>query len=110
VPVGAYARLHLLGASDNGNTNTTMTATYADGSTATVPLQLTDWKTNPAYGETEAVRAPQFHSRTGAKDVRVAIFRQAVALDPAKELATLTLPTMSAPRAHLFAITLEKPT
>jgi hypothetical protein len=24
--------------------------------------------------------------------------------------ATLTLPTMSAPRAHLFAITLEKPT
>jgi len=110
VPAGAYARLHLLGASENGNTNTTMTVTYADGSTAAVPLRLTDWKASPAYDETEAVRAPQFHTRTGAKDVPVAIFHQAVALDPAKALASLTLPAMTAPRAHLFAITLEKPT
>jgi alpha-L-fucosidase 2 len=110
VPAGAYARLHLLGASDNGNTSTTMTATYADGSTAAVPLRLTDWKTGPAYGETEAVRAPQFHSRTGAKDVKVAIFHQVEDLDPGKELTAITLPTLAAPRPHLFAITLEKPT
>lgn len=110
VPAGAYARLHLLGASNSGNTNTTMTATYADGSTSAVPLQLTDWKTSPAFGETEAIRAPQFHSRTGAKDVPVAIFHQVVDLDPARQLTGLTLPAMSTPRAHVFAITVEKPT
>ncbi|HEX6354884.1 glycosyl hydrolase family 95 catalytic domain-containing protein [Actinophytocola sp.] len=110
VPAGDYARLHLLGASNGGNANTTMTARYADGSTATVPLQLTDWKAGPAFGETEAVRTPQFHSRTGAKDVKVAIFHQVVDVDPARQLVALTLPTMTTPRAHVFALTLEKPT
>jgi hypothetical protein len=110
VPAGAYARLHLLGASNGGNTNTTMTATYADGSTANLPLKLTEWKTPPAFGETEAVRAPQFHSRTGAKDVKVTIFHQVVEVDPARQLVALTLPAMSTPRAHVFALTLEKPT
>jgi len=110
VPAGGYGRLHLLGASDSGNANTTMTARYADGSTASLPLQLTDWKAGPAYGETEAVRAPQFHSRTGAKDVKVAIFHQVVDVDPARQLVALTLPATATPRAHLFALTLEKPT
>lgn len=110
VPAGTYARLHLLGASNGGNANTTMTATYADGSTSALPLQLTEWKTPPAYGETEAVRAPQFHARTGPKDVKVTIFHQVVEVDPARQLVALTLPAMSTPRAHLFALTLEKPT
>jgi alpha-L-fucosidase 2 len=109
VPADGYARLHLLGASDNGNTDTTMTATYADGTTATLPLRLTDWKAGPAFDETEAIRAPQYHSRTGAKDVKVAIFHQTVELDQARELVSITLPTMTAPRPHLFALTLEKP-
>jgi alpha-L-fucosidase 2 len=104
LPAGNYARLHLLGASAGGNTDTTMTATYADGSTAAVPLRLTDWKAGPAYGETEAIRAPQYHSRTGAKDVKVAIFHQVADVDPARQLVALTLPTA---RAHLFAITIE---
>jgi alpha-L-fucosidase 2 len=113
LPAGRYARLHLLGASDGsndtGNTDTTMTATYADGSTAPLPLQLTDWKAGPAYNETEAIRAPQYHSRTGAKDVKVAIFHQVVELDPTKELTSITLPVQTGPRPHLFAITAEKP-
>lgn len=87
-----------------------MIATYADGSTATLPLRLTDWKSSPAFGETEAVRTTQFHSRAGAKDVRVAIFHQAVDVDPAKELRSITLPTLTRPRPHLFALSLEKPT
>ena len=105
VPAGGYARLHLLGASAGGNADAPMTATYADGSTAPVPLQLTDWKAGPAYGETEAVRAPQYHSRAGAKDVKVAIFHQVVDVDPARQLVALALPTA---RAHLFAITLAE--
>jgi hypothetical protein len=87
-----------------------MTATYADGSTALLPLRLTDWKAGPAYNETEAIRTPQYHSRTGAKDVKVAIFHQVVELDPAKELTSITLPALTAPRPHLFAISAEKPT
>ncbi|MFI0449860.1 glycosyl hydrolase family 95 catalytic domain-containing protein [Actinomadura sp. 6N118] len=109
VPAGRYARLHVLGASDNGNTDTTVTAVYADGSSAAVPLRLTDWKSNPAYGESAAVRAPQFHTRTGAKDIAVTIFHQKADLDPARELTALRLPNLTRPRPHLFSLTLEKP-
>ena len=109
VQPGRYVRLHLLGASDNGNSDASMTVTYADGSTAALPLRLTDWKAGPAYHETEAIRAPQYHSRGGAKDVKVAIFHQVVVVDPAKELSSITLPTLTGPRPHLFAISAERP-
>ncbi len=107
LPAGRYVRLHLLGSSDNGNTDSTMTATYADDSAA-VPLRLTDWKSGPAFAETEAIRTTQFHSRTGAKDVAVAIFHQVITLDADRELRSITLPTLPRPRPHIFAISLEK--
>jgi alpha-L-fucosidase 2 len=109
VPPGRYSWLHLLGASDNGNADSTVTATYADGSTAALPLQLTDWKSGPVFGETEAIRTRQFHTRTGPRDVAVAIFHQKVVLDETRELRSLTLPALTGPRPHLFALSLEKP-
>jgi len=109
VPAGRYARLHLLGAGDNGDTDATLTAVYSDGSTAAVPFRLTDWKSNPSHGETVAIRTSQLHTRTGAKDVPVTIFHQKADLDPAKELKELRLPALAKPRPHLFALSLEKP-
>ncbi|MEV4314430.1 Tat pathway signal sequence domain protein [Actinocrispum sp. NPDC049592] len=108
VPSGRYSTLHLLAASDNGNTDGSLTVTYADG-TAQVPLQITDWRTSPAFGETEAVRTSQMHTRTGPVNVRLSVFHQKITLDPSRELTSLTLPVAPGPRPHIFAVTLEKP-
>jgi alpha-L-fucosidase 2 len=108
LPPGNYATLHLLAASDNGNTNRSVKITYADGE-AQIPLQITDWRTSPAFGETEALRTSQMHARTGPQPVRLSIFHQKLPLDPARQLVSITLPGAATPRPHLFAITLEKP-
>ncbi|RSM78985.1 Tat pathway signal sequence domain protein [Kibdelosporangium aridum] len=108
LPPGKYPTMHLLAASDNGNTNTKLTVTYADG-TAQVPLQITDWRASPAFGETEALRTRQMHTRTGPAETRLSIFHQKVPLDPARELLSITLPAAAKPRPHIFAITLQKP-
>jgi alpha-L-fucosidase 2 len=108
VPSGRYATLHVLAAADNGNANSTLTVTYADG-TAQVPLRITDWRAAPAFGETQAIRTSQMHTRSGPSDVRLSIFHQKIALDPDRELTTLTLPAAATPRPHVFAVTLEKP-
>ncbi|MFD5390002.1 Tat pathway signal sequence domain protein [Streptomyces sp. NPDC127074] len=109
VPAGGYTKLHVLGAGDTGNVSVPAEATYADGSTAPLTIQLTGWMSGPAYGETEAVRTSQIHTRTGPLGTKAAIFHQVVELDPAKELSAITLaaPTGTA-RAHVFALSLEK--
>ncbi|MEU8720270.1 hypothetical protein [Streptomyces antimycoticus] len=84
-------------------------ATYADGSTGTLTIQLTGWIPGPAYGETEAVRTSRIHTRTGPLGTTAAIFHQVGELDPAKERSaiTLTAPSGTA-RAHVFALSLER--
>ncbi|MBP2473210.1 hypothetical protein JOF53_002082 [Crossiella equi] len=108
LPEGAYTRLHVLGASDNGNTDAQATLHYTDGTAATVRLALTDWLTSAAFGESEAVRTNQIHDRTGPRPRRASVFHQVLPVDPARRLRALTLPTTTRPRAHVFALTLEK--
>ncbi|WP_218921983.1 hypothetical protein [Kibdelosporangium phytohabitans] len=84
-----------------------MTVTYADG-TAQVPLKVTDWRAQPAFGETEALRTNQMHTRAGPASARLAIFHQKIPLDPARGLVSITLPAATTPRPHIFAITLQK--
>jgi hypothetical protein len=107
LPPGRYGRLHLLGAADTANSETTATAAYADG-TAEVPLRLTAWLADPVYGESVAIRTPLLHTRSGPLDVQAAIFHQTVDLDPARELRSLTLPAPAAARPHLFSLSLER--
>ncbi|MGP3982456.1 glycosyl hydrolase family 95 catalytic domain-containing protein [Streptomyces sp. KR80] len=109
LPRGAYAKLHVLGSGDTGNVTVPAVASYADGSSATVPVRLTGWLSGPAYGETEAVRTSQIHTRSGPLGTKAAIFHQVVALDAAKELVSFTLGAPSGTaRAHVFALSLEK--
>jgi len=109
LPPGRYANLHVLGAGDTGNASTTVTATYADGTSAATTLRLTGWLADPAYHETVAVRTRQIHTRTGALDVRAGIFHQVLAVDPARELTAITLAAATDARPHIFAVSLERP-
>ncbi|MFI1868375.1 glycosyl hydrolase family 95 catalytic domain-containing protein [Streptomyces jumonjinensis] len=111
VPAGSYARLHVLGAGDLGHVTVPVLLSYEDGSTATVPIRLTAWLSGPAYGETEAVRTSQIHTRGGPLGVKAALFHQRAALDPARRLVAVTLnaPASGSARAHVFALSLESP-
>ncbi|GAA4540933.1 glycosyl hydrolase family 95 catalytic domain-containing protein [Amycolatopsis samaneae] len=109
LPAGKYATLHVLGAADTGKATTTLTVSYRDGTSAQVPLRLTDWRSAASFGETEAVVTTQMHTRAGIQATRLAIFHQRVPLDAAREVVSVTLPAATGPRPHLFALTLEKP-
>jgi alpha-L-fucosidase 2 len=107
LPAGKYVTLHLLGAADTGNADTTLKVSYVDGSVE-VPLRLTGWRAPAAFGESEAITTNQPHLRAGVQPVKLTIFHQRIPLDPAGEVASVTLPSAVTPRPHVFAVTLEK--
>ncbi|MGP3958759.1 glycosyl hydrolase family 95 catalytic domain-containing protein [Nonomuraea sp. 3N208] len=109
VPAGTYAKVRLLGAGTSGSVSAALTATYVDGSTAQVPFILPDWGGQAGAGTTEVLRCTHRHGQNGTNALRVGLFETQAALDPAKELRSLTLPTLTRPQLHLFALSLEAP-
>ncbi|MEV6103476.1 Tat pathway signal sequence domain protein [Streptomyces sp. NPDC051940] len=109
VPAGRYAKVRLLGAASSGTVTSTLTATYADGSTASVPFVLADWGQAPGAGATEVLRCTHRHGAGGTNSLRVGIFEVQAPLDPARELRSLTLPVHTRPQIHLFGLSLERP-
>jgi alpha-L-fucosidase 2 len=109
VPPGRYAKLRMLGAGGGGNVRTTAVATYADGTTGEVPIELSNWTGAPFFHEAEILRTRRRHGPppTNGDAANAAIFHQVAALDPSRELRSITLPNQS--RLHLFALTLERP-
>jgi alpha-L-fucosidase 2 len=109
MPAGKYRKAHLLGAADTADVDAMGVATYADGTTSSIRIALTSWKTGPNFGESEAVSTREMHTPTGPKPVKLVIFHQVVDLDPVRELTSITLPTKTTgARQHLFGITLER--
>jgi hypothetical protein len=109
VPPGRYAKLRMLGAGGGGNVRATATATYADGSTGAVLIEISNWTGAPFYNEAEILRTRRRHGPppTNGDAANAAIYHQVTPLDPAKELVSLRLPSNS--RLHFFALSLEKP-
>lgn len=102
-PVG-YAGLFVLGAAQNGAVDAPATVTYKDGSTAEVPLQLSDWAERPRHGEAIAIAATHRHSAdSNSATPRVSIFLQMLPLDPTRSAVSITLP--DAENARLIAAT-----
>jgi hypothetical protein len=105
IPDGHWATAFVLGATHNGNVDSAATVTYADGSSDTVPLQLTDWAGSPAFGNEKAIAMDhRLKAGQGVDGPPVAIFRTRVALDPAKTARSITLPGDT--RLELYALTL----
>ncbi|MEV0353475.1 glycoside hydrolase family 95-like protein [Nonomuraea sp. NPDC050680] len=106
VPPGTYAKARLLGAASSGVVSVTLIATYTDGSAAEVPFSMPDWGGQAGAGITELLRCTHRHGRAGQNALKVGLFIVQAVLDPAKELRSLTLPTLTKPQLHLFALSL----
>ncbi|ROS78833.1 GH92 family glycosyl hydrolase [Cellulomonas sp. PhB143] len=102
LPAGRYSRLQILGTSTNGGTGVeggTAVVTYRDGSTADVPVSMTEWTADePEFGNAVALDMPY---RVSAKDGKVsddvALYRTSVRLDVYKTVRAITLPRPAVP-------------
>lgn len=115
-PAGSSgAFLGLLGAAANAPTDGSgvpgeLTVTYTDGSTAKATVAFSDWTLNggarqPLPGNTAAATTAYRNTGSGGRDtVKAYVFSVKVPLDPAKTVASLTLPVTGASgTVHLFA-------
>jgi alpha-L-fucosidase 2 len=107
VPTGKYAKVRLLGAATSGAVAANLIATYADGTSAEVPFVMPDWGGQAGTGISEVLRCTHRHGRNGANTLRVGLFEVQAAVDSTKELRSLTLPTLTRPQLHLFALSME---
>lgn len=128
VPRGRYARLDFLGCTippptaefeDKPPTPTQITATYADGSTAIVPLTISVWDKQSTEADDVAAQVTHRHSGIDFSKIEVKpaalppvnraarIFHKWVDIDPGKELVSLTF--ADNPHAHIFALSVEAP-
>ncbi|WNI33480.1 GH92 family glycosyl hydrolase [Streptomyces sp. ITFR-6] len=102
LPSGDYHSLHIVGASDNGSTgaaSATAIVTYTDGSTATVPLELTGWANKaPDFGNAVALTtAYQLKAGTGKTTTKASLYETTVPLESGKKVRSLSLATPSVP-------------
>ncbi|MEV0997323.1 GH92 family glycosyl hydrolase [Nonomuraea sp. NPDC050202] len=101
---GRYQALDLLVTAVNGDQQTEVTIAYADGTTSTAPLKVTDWAAaSPRFGEQAALTADTRYNVNGTADGRrVSIWRVSLPVDPAREAVSFT--STAAPDIKVFAL------
>lgn len=105
VPAGTYRAVHVLGAAHGGTVTSSVTVAYADGTSAQIPLALTDWAAStPASGNTVALAMPhRIKAGQGVDGPPVNLFAAALELDPTRTVQSVTLPGNA--NAELYAVT-----
>ncbi|GII31842.1 hypothetical protein Pmi06nite_52840 [Planotetraspora mira] len=108
--------ISFIGAGTQGNQSTTATATFSDGSTASLPIQMSDWTLGgnangtPSYGNIVVAKAAYRLYGTSRDSAQPFLFATAPYQIPAgKKLVSVTLPAQSgdpgsAGRIHVFAV------
>jgi YD repeat-containing protein len=100
LPATAASSLSLLATAVGGGTgqpNQNFTVTYNDGSTQTFSRSLSDWLAPQNYpGEAPALTMPYYNTATGGRVNQTAtVYGYSFALNPAKPVQSLTLPSNS---------------
>ncbi|MFC7529848.1 GH92 family glycosyl hydrolase [Actinoplanes sp. GCM10030250] len=108
--------ISFIGAGTQGNQSTTGTATFTDGSTAALPIQMSDWTLGgnangtPSYGNVIVAKNEYRLRGTDRDSAQPFLFATAPYRIPeGKRLASVTLPVQSgdpgsAGRIHVFAV------
>ncbi|WP_329259197.1 family 20 glycosylhydrolase [Actinoallomurus sp. NBC_01490] len=105
-------RLGLLTVGTYGPIGGTGLVTYADGSTQPFTVTDPDWQVPSLPGDAKAAITMPYHNLAGTGRVNrtTYVFTHEVALDPAKTVASVTLPTVSSTARgglHVFALTVS---
>jgi hypothetical protein len=105
-PAGASS-LGLLASATDGPGTGTVTVTYSDGSTASLPITVTDWAAGrPQPGNTVAASMPYRNCGCGSAVYgTTSVYSVAVPINPALGVAKVTLPADTSPgEIHIFAL------
>ena len=102
LPAARRSTLRLVAAAHHGPVPGTVTVRYADGSTAATVVTVPDWC---GTGTTVLAMPHRIKAGQGTDGPPVNLFGISVALDPGKELRSVTLPDDT--RIHLYAVTLQ---
>jgi hypothetical protein len=106
-PAGASS-LDLLGSATDGPSTGTVTVTYSDGSTASLPVTVTDWAAgSPQPGNTVAVTMPYRNCGCGSTVYGTTnVYSVTVPINPALGVTKVTLPAdTNNGEIHIFALT-----
>ncbi|NUP53234.1 MAG: hypothetical protein HOW97_38825 [Catenulispora sp.] len=105
---GHGSKLAFLGA-EAGFTTDTVTVTYTDGTTTDGTLGFPNWccASPTSYGATPAVITDHRNTPSGPANfgIHYDVFYNSIPIDPAKSVATVTLPNDAA--IHIFAMTVQ---
>jgi len=108
---GSGSTLGLLGTGDYGTASGTVTITYTDGSSQSVPLSFADWWANAATAGGDVLTTlPYLNNASGRQNQHVSVYYAAVPLAAGKTPEYLTLPDVShgavsgQTAMHVFAI------
>ena len=110
---GSGSTLGIVGASAYGSASGTFTVSYTDGSTAAAAVTLADLINSSPAGGTDFLATTRGWNSGGS--IPVSLSFAAVPLDPSKEVASVTLPTVSAGVAkgtnsmHIFDLSVGTP-
>jgi hypothetical protein len=108
LPRGNYQTLHLLSVSHHGPVTTTLTVRYSDGSQTDIPVTAGDWAGSAPSGTTVVLDMPhRIKAGSGVDGPPVRLFGQSLALDPAKQVHSMTLPNDA--RFEVYAVSLSEP-
>jgi len=106
--------LGFLVTSTYGASSGTATVVYADGSKQHFTLSSPDWYGAPAQGSDPAITAPYRNRPNNTQDhTPVNVYYRATTIDPAKVVADVVLPNISAgatagtPAMHVFAVSVD---
>lgn len=112
---GSGQHLLVLGSASNGDGHGTGTIHYADGTTSTYTLTLTNWtNTTPVAGDTLVVTAPGWNRPAGSSypaDMKVSLYATTVDLTAGKTVSYVQLPStvtgsQAGTKLHIFDMTL----
>ncbi|GHA02240.1 hypothetical protein GCM10010329_25110 [Streptomyces spiroverticillatus] len=112
VTPGKYRKLHLLASAAYGREGkTSATVTYTDGTTQTIPMEFADWL-QPGK-QPVAIKTKYRYNGSGAKDTGAHINVHSLAVDPAKEVKSVSVAKATGANPalvelHLWALTAEK--
>ena len=110
---GRGSTLGIVGAAAFGSASGTFTVTYADGSSSTASLSFADWIDGAAATATDFLATTRGWNPAGT--IPVSLSYAAVPLDPTKEVASVTLPAVSAgvgrgiTSMHVFDLAIGSP-
>ncbi len=97
--------LHMLATSVSGTRRATFTVTYSDGSSSVLSQRIPDMKGAPGFGRYVGVETDHKHSSEGDEAPGGRLYVLSFKVDPAREIASLTLP--EEPAVRVFGITLQ---